>query len=130
MFSAMCIAFAVGSATVVIPTHKFTLSWIHTVERVPWEEDYVIKNGALVIEEARVRRSGAGMDPPNGAIWSGGWWHYQPSLPPLGEVLLANSTFAGGYTVCWGGKCRPLNELVAAGTPVRISAAPCEAEAN
>ncbi|HZP79084.1 MAG TPA: DUF1850 domain-containing protein [Pseudolabrys sp.] len=128
MLGAMCIAFAAGSATVVLPTDKITLSWVHTVERTPWEEDYAIENGALVIKEARVKRSGAGMDPPDDATWHDGWWHYRPSIGPLPEVLLANSPFAAGYTICWGGRCRPLNELTPVSTQVKLFATHCETE--
>ena len=125
MVGAMCIAFVAGATSVFLQTDKITLSWVHTVERTPWEEDYVVENGALVIEEARVKRSGAGMDPPDGASWSRGWWHYRPSIRPLPEVLLANSSFAAGYTVCWNGNCLALNKLLPPATPVRLFATRC-----
>jgi hypothetical protein len=82
----------------------------------------------LLLEEARIKRSGAGMDPPTYAIWRDGWWHYRPSITPLREVLLANSLFVGGYTVCWESKCHLLNTLVPAGMPVRLFAADCDAK--
>jgi hypothetical protein len=107
--SGMCIALVAIAGAVVLPTDTITLSWTHTVEGTPWEEDYAVRGGALVLTRARVKRSGAGMDAPDGAVWLQGWWHYAPLLPPLREVVLANSAFAPGYTVCWAGQCRPLS---------------------
>jgi hypothetical protein len=130
MISALCIALSAGTATLVLPTKTITLSWVHSVEQTPWEEDYTIEQNDLFLEEARIKRSGAGMDPPGEAIWRDGWWHYRPSINSLREVLLANSSFAGGYTVCWNSECHLLNTLLPAATPVRLFAADCDAKAN
>jgi HAMP domain-containing protein len=109
----LCIALVGSAGAVVLPTETITLSWTHTVEGTPWEEDYVIRDGALALTQARVKRSGAGMDAPDGAVWAEGWWHYAPSLAPLRQVALANSPVAPGYKVCWASQCRPLNAMVA-----------------
>jgi hypothetical protein len=130
LLSLACIAIIQGGSAVVLPTDKLTLSWVHTVERTPWEEDYEIRGGALTITEARIKRGGAGMEAPTGAIWSGGWWRYVPPLGPLSEVVLANSSFAAGYKICWPGTCRPLNDLVAIDTPVKLSPVQCRSEAD
>jgi hypothetical protein len=122
---AFCVAVVGSALAVILPTNKVTLSWTHTVEATPWEEDYAIEKGALVITEARVTRSGAGMDPPTGAIWDQGWWRYVPSLDPLPEILLANSSFADGYSICWEGKCRPLTTLIAADNIVKLVPKKC-----
>jgi hypothetical protein len=121
----LCIALVGIAGAVVFPTETITLSWAHTVEGTPWEEDYAIRDGALVLTVARVKRSGAGMHPPDGAVWADGWWHYTPSLAPLPEVALANSPFASGYKVCWANQCRPLNTMIAAGNPVQLIPAKC-----
>ena len=60
----------------------FTLSWTHSVEKTRWEEDWAITPAGLQIVEARVKGSGAGMDPADGAVLRDGWWVYAPSLPP------------------------------------------------
>lgn len=125
MLSAFCIALIASTLVVVLPTDKITLSWIHTIERTPWEEDYAIEKGALVITEARVTRSGAGMDAPSGAIWAQGRWHYVPALDPLPEIILANSSFAGGYSICWEGSCRRLSDVIAADTIVKLAPKKC-----
>jgi hypothetical protein len=128
MLGTMCIALMANASVVVLPTDKVMLSWIHTVEDTPWEEDYVIERGALVITQARVKRSGAGMDPPGGAVWAQGWWHYVPSTGPLHEIVLANSSFASGYRLCWERRCRPLQAFFAANTFVKLVPAPCESQ--
>jgi hypothetical protein len=122
---AICIAIVAVSKGIVLPTDAITLGWTHTVEGTRWEEDYTIVRGALVIREARVKGSGAGMDPPTGSNWAGGWWRYFPSLGPLREVTLANSSFAPGYTVCWNGACRQLQTIVPLDTPAKIEPRPC-----
>jgi hypothetical protein len=126
VISGLCIALVGIAGAPVLPTDTMTLSWTHTVEGTPWEEDYAIRDGALILTEARVKRSGAGMDAPDGAVWARGWWHYAPLLPPLREVVLANSSFAPGYTVCWAGQCRPLKAMIAAGSPVALTAMTCD----
>jgi hypothetical protein len=121
----LCIALVGIAGALMLPTDTITLSWTHTVEGTPWEEDYAIRDGALAVTRARVRRSGAGMDAPDGAVWARGWWHYVPSLTPLREVVLANSSFALGYEVCWAGQCRPLNTMIAAGNFVKLAPGNC-----
>ena len=125
MAVAMCMALIVVTSAVVLPTDTITLSWNHTVEGTPWEEDYAVVNNSLVITQARVKRSGAGMDAPAGAVWNRGWWHYIPSLGPIGEVVLANSSFASGYRICWDGNCRSLNAIVATDDFVKLAPIEC-----
>jgi hypothetical protein len=52
-----------------------------------------------VIDEARIRGTGAGMEPPAGAVLQNGVWHYRPPLPPQAVLRLAHSPHAGGYTL-------------------------------
>lgn len=127
MVFSMCIAMLLGTAVHALPTDSITLSWTHTVEKTRWEEDYRIAGRALMIEEARVKGSGAGMDPPRDAIWSAEWWRYRPSIGLLEEVTLANSEFAPGYTICWANTCRSLQELAPRGEFVKIVSKPCRA---
>jgi hypothetical protein len=124
--AAACLALIVGMGAHVFPDNAFTLSWLHTVEKVPWEEDYSVRNGALVMKEARIKRSGAGMEPPADAIWSYGWWHFRPALPPLESLSLANSSFAAGYTICVRSGCVPLERFAPRGQVATLVARPCE----
>lgn len=77
----------------------FTLAWTHSVEKTRWEEDWALTQQGLVVTEARVQGSGAGMDPPENARFDGTWWRYKPAVPPIPELLLANSGVAGAWTV-------------------------------
>lgn len=85
-----------------------TLSWTHSIEKIAWEEDYRCEGDALRLVEARVGGTGAGMEPPAGAILRNGAWHYQPQLPPLPEVQLRHSPYVPPYTICCDGRCQPL----------------------
>lgn len=127
LMSALCIAIAVAAGAVVLPSPRLTLAWTHSVERTGWEEDYVIADKRLRLEEARIRRSGAGMEPGAGATWRDGWWRYTPQIPDLSELTLANSSEARGYTICWDGGCHPLDAFVRKGEPATLRVLPCVA---
>ena len=101
-----------------IPAERLTLAWTHSVEKIPWEEDYVIRDGRLVLTEARVQGNGAGMEPPEQAVWREGWWRYTPALGPLPKVILTTSPYAGDYRLCWAGACTELSKIV--GAPARL----------
>jgi hypothetical protein len=103
---------AAGIVAAFASAASFTLSWEHTAERVRWEEDYRVEGYRLVLTEARVKGSGAGMEPPADAVLRDGWWHYDPGLLPLPELRLTLSS-VGDYTLCWAGRCWPLSSLVA-----------------
>lgn len=99
---------------------------MHSIEKIRWEEDYRIEAGKLVLVEARIRGTGAGMEPPAGAVLRDGVYHYRPPVAPLASLSLARSTYTTDYELCVEAKpCRPLSEWipVSAGT---TEAAPCE----
>ncbi len=85
-----------------------TVSWHHSVEKILWEEDYRVSGRHLILEEARIRGTGAGMDIPKDAVFKGGSWHYYPRLSHLKEVRLSHSPFTAPYTLCAKGKCQTL----------------------
>jgi hypothetical protein len=99
---------AAGAATAVLAIESFTLTWIHSIEKIRWEEDWRIFGSELVIDEARIRGSGAGMEPPAGSVLKDGVWHYRPALPPQQVLRLSHSPHAGGYSLCTATLCRPL----------------------
>jgi hypothetical protein len=112
---ALCIALAGAGAgdppLARLPAETFSLVWIHSVERIEWREDWRIVDGHLVLDEARVRGNGAGMEVPDGATLADGYWIYQPHVPPLERLNLANSTFTADYRLCAGGKCSDLGAV-------------------
>jgi hypothetical protein len=99
---------AAGAVAASLAIDAFTLSWTHSIEKIRWEEDWRIEVGALVLTEARIRGTGAGMEPPVGALLKNGVWHYRPNLPPQAVLRLAHSPHAGGYTLCTATLCAPL----------------------
>ena len=89
--------------------NDITLRWTHSIQKTVWEEDYRREGNALRLSEARVRGTGAGMEPPPDAMLKDGVWHYVPKLPPLPEVILTHSPHVPAYVVCSGGQCKPVD---------------------
>ncbi|MFN7166990.1 MAG: DUF1850 domain-containing protein [Pannonibacter sp.] len=101
----------------------FSLSWTHSVEKTGWEETWDMTPAGLVAREARVRGSGAGMEPGDGARLVDGWWVWTPSLPPLTALTLAASgATVSGWRLCADGTCHDLG--TAASDPIRIRPCP------
>jgi len=108
--SGLCLA--AGLITATLPLSAFTLAWTHSIEKIRWEEDYRIVDSRLVLEEARIRGSGAGMEPPADAQIRNGVWHYRPNLPPLEQLRLTHSPYTAGYEICSAGGCKPLTAIL------------------
>ena len=89
----------------------FTLVWTHSIEKTDWQEDWRVTRAGLELVQARVKGSGAGMEPPPEALLVDGWFQWRPKRPPMPEVVLANSGAAGEWRLCWGGSCRTLSEI-------------------
>ena len=104
----LCISAGLLSAT--LAANAFTLAWTHSIEKVRWEEDWVVEKSGLLLAAARIRGSGAGMEPPPGAELRDGVWHYRPTLPALDSLTLSHSPHAGEYTMCVNGECSPLSD--------------------
>lgn len=110
-----------GMTTVVVATKLFSLAWQHSVERTQWQEDWRVTPSGLELVEARVRGSGAGMEPPEGSVLRDGWWIYRPELPVQERIVLAASGATGdGWLLCANGTCRTLGAK--AGDPIRLEA--------
>jgi len=116
--SALCIL--VAGKTTVIAASVFSLSWMHSVQKSEWHEEWQVTPTGLVLTEARVKGSGAGMEPPEGSRLIDGWWVYTPKLPAQETVLLASSGLTGGgWRLCASGQCLDLGET--AGAPIELS---------
>jgi hypothetical protein len=81
---------------------------MHSIEKVRWEEDWRVEGRQLQIVSARIKGSGAGMEPPADAVLLAGAWHYRPAIAPLPRLILAHSPYTSGYDLCSAGVCRPL----------------------
>lgn len=108
--AALCIT--VGALTLALPTTRFTLAWQHTVEKQWWEEDYLVTGGWLFLSAARIRGSGAGMEPPPDAMRVDGAWVYRPADPWRRHIVLAHSGFGDDYRLCLNTRCRPLGQWI------------------
>ena len=108
----MPLCLTAGSVSAWLGVQIFTLAWVHSVEKIRWEEDWQIAGEKLQVIEARVRGSGAGMEPPLDAQFRGGVWHYRPAIGALAQVELAHSPYVPGYEICFSGGCRPLANLL------------------
>lgn len=108
--TAICLA--AGALAAALPLAQFTLAWTHSIEKIRWEEDYRVVDHHLVLEEARIRGSGAGMEPPVNARFEHGVWHYKPVLPPLERLRLTHSPYAADYELCSANGCQALATLL------------------
>jgi hypothetical protein len=93
-----------------LPVPAFTLAWQHTIEKVRWEEDYRVTPEGLLLGEARVKGSGAGMEIPADAELREGSWHYQRQLAPLQPLRLGRTPEAGDYQLCFDQRCHAMSE--------------------
>ena len=89
----------------------FTLAWTHSVEKTDWQEDWRITARGLELVQARVKGSGAGMEPPPEARLVDGWFQWQPKRAAVPQLVLGNSGAAGEWRICADGHCRTLSEI-------------------
>lgn len=122
----MSLCIAAGGMLLSLAVTEFELSWTHSVTHGLWWERWEVGAEGLRPVEARIEGSGAGMEPPEGAVLRDGAWHYTPDLPPQREIHLAASGMTGaGWRLCAADKCHDLGVVAAA--PVRLWQAPrCE----
>jgi len=105
----LCLASAGVVKTLSIAA--FTLAWTHSIEKVEWQEDWRVTAHGLELVKARVKGSGAGMEPPPEARLVDGWFQWQPARLAMPQVVLGNSGAAGEWRLCANSGCRTLSEL-------------------
>ena len=97
------------------------LAWTHSVEKTEWQEDWHVTPQGLQIVEARVKGTGAGMEPPPEARLVDGWFRWKPQLAALPEVALGNSGMAGEWRLCGDGECRKLSAILGQPTGTNVT---------
>jgi hypothetical protein len=105
----LCLASAGIVKTLTLAS--FTLAWTHSIEKLEWQEDWRVRPQGLELMQARVKGTGAGMEPPSEARLVDGWFQWQPSRAPMPEVALGNSGAAGEWRFCADGRCRTLSQI-------------------
>jgi hypothetical protein len=110
--ASMHLCLLAGAMSVSLLSDHATLSWSHSVEKQLWEEDWRTTPAGLVIDEARVTGSGAGMEAGEDAVLREGFWRWKPGLPPIREIRLRRSGATADYRICQDGRCRPLSDLL------------------
>ena len=120
----VCLILA-NAVLAMLPSDTFVLAWTHSVEKTEWREEWRVDEASLVLVEASVAGSGAGMEAQDGAQLRGGMWRWRPRERREARLLVANSAYGGDYRLCWQNACQTLAELLPgrADGPVEIS--PC-----
>jgi hypothetical protein len=107
----LCLAAPLLAITLSAPA--FTLAWTHSVEKTEWRERWRVQGDALVLDEARVRGSGAGMEPPEGSVLQDGWWVYHADLRVPVLRLASSGATGSGWRLCTEAEgCRELETLL------------------
>ncbi|GEO84111.1 MULTISPECIES: DUF1850 domain-containing protein [Alphaproteobacteria] len=107
MTTSVCIV--AGAKAMSFAVSLFSLAWTHSVQKTEWQEDWTVTPAGLQLMAARVKGSGAGMDPGDGAVLKDGWWEWQPANPPVSDLRLAASGMTGGgWHFCHAGGCAEL----------------------
>jgi hypothetical protein len=110
----LCLASAGVVKTLAIAA--FTLAWTHSIEKTDWQEDWQVTPQGLELVQARIKGSGAGMEPPPEARLIDGWFTWRSRRAPMPELVLGNSGAAGEWRLCHDGNCRTLSDIL--GHPV------------
>ena len=110
----MSLCLAAGALVAAEGNDEIVLAWRHSVQKTRWEEVWRATLAGIVLAEARVESSGAGMDPPDGAQLENGFWRWTPALPPQREVVMRRSGATADWQVCVRSICRPMGELLPA----------------
>lgn len=104
----MSLCLTAAGLSVVIAASSFSLSWTHTIEKTEWREEWRLEDGRLRLVEASVKGSGAGMEPPGGAVLKDGAYAWEPAMPTLSELVLRRDPHAGDWRLCAAGRCDAL----------------------
>lgn len=118
----MTLCIAASGTLLALAASSFSLSWTHSVEKTLWQEEWSIVDNRLVLTEAIVQGSGAGIALPPDALLTEKGWTYTPTLAPLERLTLAASGMPpSAWQLCTGAQCLELG--AEAGTPITLWAA-------
>ncbi|MBR0870170.1 DUF1850 domain-containing protein [Bradyrhizobium tropiciagri] len=107
----MSLCLASAGVVKALQVAAFTLAWTHSIEKTAWQEDWVVTPAGLELRQARIKGTGAGMEPPPEARLVNGWFQWSLPPAPRPEVVLGNSGAAGEWRLCQAGRCQTLSEI-------------------
>lgn len=123
----MSLCLFAGVTATKLASLAFTLAWTHSVQKTTWEEDWLLTDAGLIITQARIEGSGAGMEPGQQATFDGRVWRWRPDIAPLPELVLRNSqSMPEGWRLCVEGKCS--NVATGADSIASVRLARCPAD--
>lgn len=112
----------VGAVAMALAGPGFTLRWTHSVERVDWVEEWRVDGPTLRLDRVRIKGSGAGMEPGEGATLREGWWVWAPGTTVRDLRLAASGATGAGWRLCDGAACREIGATAGQALVVR----PCD----
>ena len=108
----MSLCLAAGALIVALGSGEITLAWRHSVQKTLWQEVWRDTPAGLVMTEARIQGSGAGMEAPPEARLVDGFWRWRPTLPPQSEIVMRRSGATADWQVCVAGTCRAMGDYL------------------
>jgi hypothetical protein len=108
----MSLCLAAAGLVVALGADAITLRWQHSVEKITWEEDWARDGRMVVMTLARVRGSGAGMEPPPESKLVDGAWQWTPGQPAQASLALRRSGATPDWQVCIQGDCKRFSALL------------------
>ncbi|KMK67104.1 DUF1850 domain-containing protein [Puniceibacterium sp. IMCC21224] len=112
---------AVGAMLLHLSGPEFTLAWTHSVEKVEWQESWLISDTRLTLQSSRIKGSGAGMEPAPDAVLRDGWWVSNSTFTVSSLTLAASGRTVSPWTLCADGACHEIGAQAQA----PITVAPC-----
>jgi hypothetical protein len=109
----VCLASAVLAMGVGV--NAFSLHWTHSVEKIGWTEFWRVDGTELVLQEAWIEGSGAGMEPPDDAVFRQGHWVYRVPRRVAALSLAVSGATVSGWQWCANGQCQDLDTLFTVG---------------
>lgn len=96
-----------AAVLLTLPGDGFRLSWVHSVEKTLWSEEWVAVDRQLKLVSAQVQGSGAGIALPDDAMRVQGGWKWIPSLGPQRQLnLAASGATLSGWEICSETQCQ------------------------
>lgn len=102
---------------------ELTIGWIHSVELLPWEEVFRIKDGTLYLDRTRFKTYGAGVpaETAGKSKMENGWIVYYDLNQYMPELTYSISK-RGRHVLTDKRQTIALHEALPDATPVRVSA--------